>query len=256
MTCREVEHVATAKGSAARAERGGTGRTDAAEPLAQRPGRVGRPGHSLAGRGRGAELAGGGTPGRAARQRHGRGLGGALQSRGPASRPAAAWWAIGPLWRGGAAAHPGGSPAASGSRTRRHGDMVLKHTATRLASRRRWAGAGEHLHDLEDAACGRSELAAQPHLVRDRCGLAQTQAGRPGGGPRSRCGGEKTLIERAYTLGAALGLAVWCEDEAGPFQAVPHPGYSWRPQGEPATQPHEYVRGGTAKILTLVQPAT
>jgi transposase len=49
---------------------------------------------------------------------------------------------------------------------------------------------------------------------------------------------------------------VWCEDEAGPFQAVPHPGRSWRPQGHPATQPHEYVRGGTAKILTLFQPAT
>ena len=49
---------------------------------------------------------------------------------------------------------------------------------------------------------------------------------------------------------------VWCEDEAGPFQAVPHPGRSWRPHGHPATQPHEYVRGGTAKILTLFHPAT
>src|SRR3982751_665903 len=67
---------------------------------------------------------------------------------------------------------------------------------------------------------------------------------------------EKTLIERAYTLGAALGLAVWCEDEAGPFQAVPHPGRSWRPQGQPATQPHEYVRGGTTKMLTLFHPAS
>jgi transposase len=64
------------------------------------------------------------------------------------------------------------------------------------------------------------------------------------------------LIERAYTLGASLGLAVWCEDEAGPFQAVPHPGSGWRPQGHPATQPHEYVRGGTSKILTLFHPAT
>jgi transposase len=51
-------------------------------------------------------------------------------------------------------------------------------------------------------------------------------------------------------------LAVWCEDEAGPFQAVPHPGRSWRPHGRPATQPHEYVRGGTVKILTLFCPAT
>jgi DDE superfamily endonuclease len=49
---------------------------------------------------------------------------------------------------------------------------------------------------------------------------------------------------------------VWCEDEAGPFQAVPHPGRSWRPQGQPATQPHEYVRGGTTKMLTLFHPAS
>ena len=57
-------------------------------------------------------------------------------------------------------------------------------------------------------------------------------------------------------LGAQLGLSVWCEDEAGPFQAVPHPGASWQPQGRPATQPHEYIRGGTTKILTLFHPAT
>jgi transposase InsO family protein len=49
---------------------------------------------------------------------------------------------------------------------------------------------------------------------------------------------------------------VWCADEAGPFQAVPHPGSRWRPHGQPATQPHEYVRGGTTKILTLFHPAT
>jgi transposase len=63
------------------------------------------------------------------------------------------------------------------------------------------------------------------------------------------------LIEDAYTTGASLGLAVWCEDEAGPFQAVPHPGPSWQPEGRPARQPHEYVRGGTAKVLTLFRPA-
>lgn len=53
-----------------------------------------------------------------------------------------------------------------------------------------------------------------------------------------------------------MGLAVWCEDEAGPFQTVPHAGSSWQPHGEPAQQPHEYVRAGTSKILTLFQPAT
>ena len=63
------------------------------------------------------------------------------------------------------------------------------------------------------------------------------------------------MIEAAYTQGEKLGLAVWCCDQAGPFQAIPHPGPSWQPQGEPARQPHESIRNGTAKILTLFHPA-
>ena len=63
------------------------------------------------------------------------------------------------------------------------------------------------------------------------------------------------MIADAYTRGASLGLDVWCEDEAGPFQAVPHPGPSWPPDGHPARQPHEYIRHGTAKVLPLSHPA-
>ena len=63
------------------------------------------------------------------------------------------------------------------------------------------------------------------------------------------------MIEDAYCLGEKLGLSVWCTDQAGPFQTVPHPGPVWRPQCEPARQPHEYLRNGTAKILTLFHPA-
>ncbi|HYT87764.1 MAG TPA: transposase [Gemmataceae bacterium] len=62
------------------------------------------------------------------------------------------------------------------------------------------------------------------------------------------------MIEDAYTLGERLGLAVWCCDQAGPFQTVPHPGPSWQPEGEPARQPHAYIRNGTAKVLTLFHP--
>jgi len=51
-------------------------------------------------------------------------------------------------------------------------------------------------------------------------------------------------------------LEVWCQDEAGPFQAVPHPGQGWAPESRPARRPHEYVRGGTSKILTLFHPMT
>jgi len=51
-------------------------------------------------------------------------------------------------------------------------------------------------------------------------------------------------------------VPVWCQDEAGPYQAIPQPGASWQPEERPACQPHEYIRGGTAKLLTLFHPAT
>jgi hypothetical protein len=64
------------------------------------------------------------------------------------------------------------------------------------------------------------------------------------------------LIELAYLTGEKLGLAVWVEDEAGPYQTVPYPGQSWQPEQHPIRQPHEYIRNGTAKMLTLFHPAT
>ena len=63
------------------------------------------------------------------------------------------------------------------------------------------------------------------------------------------------MIEDAYRTGEAMGLAVWCADQAGPYQTIPHAGQSWRPEGRPARLPHEYLRNGTAKILTLFHPA-
>ena len=41
----------------------------------------------------------------------------------------------------------------------------------------------------------------------------------------------------------------------GPTRRSPTPGQSWRPEGEPARLPHEYLRDGTAKALTLFHPA-
>ena len=64
------------------------------------------------------------------------------------------------------------------------------------------------------------------------------------------------MIDLAYRLGEAAGVPVWCEDEAGPYQAIPQPGAAWAPRGLPPRQPHEYLRGGTAKLLTLFRPAT
>ena len=67
---------------------------------------------------------------------------------------------------------------------------------------------------------------------------------------------KKALIEQAYQCGESAGVMVLCQDEAGPYQAIPQPGASWQPEGKAALQPHEYVRGGTAKLLTLFRPAT
>lgn len=61
------------------------------------------------------------------------------------------------------------------------------------------------------------------------------------------------MIEAAYQQ---QELPLWNEDEAGPYQTVPYPGQQWQPTGEPVRYPHEYVRRGTAKQLTLFHPAT
>ena len=64
------------------------------------------------------------------------------------------------------------------------------------------------------------------------------------------------MSELACEQAEADGLAQLNEDEAGPYQAIPQPGACWQPEGHPVLQPHEYVRGGTAKLLTLFRPAT
>lgn len=64
------------------------------------------------------------------------------------------------------------------------------------------------------------------------------------------------MIELAYEQAEEAGLPLWCQDEAGPYQAIPQPGEDWHPEGKPTLQPHEYIRGGTAKLLTLFRPQT
>jgi hypothetical protein len=66
----------------------------------------------------------------------------------------------------------------------------------------------------------------------------------------------KNLIERAYREGEKMGISVWGVDQAGPFQTMPYPGSSWEPQGKPARQPHQHLRNGTAKLMSLFHPAT
>jgi len=61
------------------------------------------------------------------------------------------------------------------------------------------------------------------------------------------------LIEAAD---AQTMLPVWAEDEAGPYPTLPYPGTHWQLIAEPVRYPHEYVRAGTAKQLTLFHPAS
>jgi len=51
-----------------------------------------------------------------------------------------------------------------------------------------------------------------------------------------------------------MNLAVWTQDEAGPFQTIPMSGQSWQQNGSAKRQGHEYIRNGTAKLLTLFCP--
>jgi len=88
--------------------------------------------------------------------------------------------------------------------------------------------------------------------VPHRPGEAAAQA-RRGRSPRSGRDSKKSLIEQAYTQ---TELATWTQDEAGPYQAIPQPGTRWRPATSPARYPHEHIRHGTAKLLTLFHPAS
>src|SRR5437868_8839798 len=67
---------------------------------------------------------------------------------------------------------------------------------------------------------------------------------------------KKNLIERAYQLAEACGLPLWNQDEAGPYATRPQPGASWQLEGHPHLQPHEYLRDGGAKLMTLFRPAS
>lgn len=67
---------------------------------------------------------------------------------------------------------------------------------------------------------------------------------------------KQNLIEQAYQVGESLGLVIWTTDQAGPFQTRPYLGSSWEPEADPKRLPHEYIKNGTAKLLTLFHPAT
>jgi transposase len=40
-----------------------------------------------------------------------------------------------------------------------------------------------------------------------------------------------SALDLAYRISEQWGVPLWCQDEAGPYQAIPQPGASWQPMG-------------------------
>jgi len=50
------------------------------------------------------------------------------------------------------------------------------------------------------------------------------------------------VIELVYRIAEACGLALWCQDEAGPSATRPQPGESWQPEGRPMSDRYPPLR--------------
>ena len=142
------------------------------------------------------------------------------------------------------------TPEADGTAT---WSLATLRKALRVGPRR--PAQGLDLHHLAGAPRGRLQLPADPHLVPDRHGPAPPQ-GRRGGrhrpGRRRRKKVDRGRLPRSARRWACRSGA---PTRPGRSRRCPIPGQSWRPEGEPARQPHEYLRDGTAKVLTLFHPA-
>src|SRR5829696_8200149 len=251
------EYGASAEGAITHVDRRRAGGARPPRPRLQRARGPGHPCQAAARGGRRRLLHGRRPHGGAPERGRGGPAGRAVQPRGPGRRDAAIWGrSAGPVRHGRTGAHPRRVPPRARSGTRRHGHLVAHHAATGAAPGSGWAAHGEHGHDSGGAVGSRVHLAAESQLVPYRHGPAPPAGWDGGAGARLPRHPQKEVIERAYRVGEACGLQVWCQDEAGPYQAVPQPGASWQLEGDPARQPHEYLRGGTAKLLTLFRPAT
>ncbi len=247
-------HGNHAEGAFAAADGGGAARVGGDHEGEQRASRPGEASDGAAGGGRGAVVLGSGPSGRLWEPPGGHLPGAAVQSGGArrAADRGRAWSAV-DVRCGGAGQDCGDGAAATGPEDGRDGDLVAEHAGADGAARGAPARGGDH--DTAGVARRREFVSADADVVPDRHRAAEAQ-GRGGAGGRSEDGRKKGLIDLAYRLAEAAGVPVWCQDEAGPYQAIPHPGAGWAPAGKPARQPHEYVRGGTAKLLTLLRPAT
>src|SRR5262249_18312343 len=144
----------------------------------------------------------------------------------------------GDLRRGGAGTDRRRGRAAADARGRRHGDLVPLDLAPEPPRGPRRTAPGLDLYHPGGAPRLRGAPPAPPPRGPARKAPAPPKDG-AGGRHRPGCLREKPLIEDAYRLGEAMGLAVWCTDQAGPYQTTPYASQSWRPEGDPGRLPHE-----------------
>jgi hypothetical protein len=143
----------------------------------------------------------------------------------------------------------------------READRQAEQTATwsllRLAAGAAQASAGPHRQRNQPPGGAGSALCfwQNAHLVSPRYRPTQAPS-RDGARARPQGARQKPVIELAYAQAEAAGIGLWGQDEAGPSQAMPQAGEDWHRPGHPKAQPHEYVRGGTAKRLTRFRPAS
>ena len=186
-----------------------------------------------AGGGRRGDVRGGVARGWLSEHRGGHVSGAAVQSgRAGRTRDRGSSWAAADVRRGGASADRGDRPAATGSESRWHGDVVALDPGADGAS----GGAPARGRDDDPAGAARRGqfVPADADLVPDGDGPAEAQGGRGAGGgsadgrkrgPSSWRTGEPRRAASRY--GART--------RPGPYQAIPSPGPGWAPVGEPAT---------------------
>jgi hypothetical protein len=130
-----------------------------------------------------------------------------------------------PVWPRSAGTHSAGVPPPSGSGAGRHGHRVAPDAPTRLAPSAGRATGGEHLHDLRDPPPRRVLLPGESDGVPHRNGAAQAQAQRRphrgGGSDRPTRPSKKGQIEQGYAVAQSGRLPLGCQDEAGPYPAIP-----------------------------------
>lgn len=247
-------HGHHAEGALATADDRGAARDEEDRQGEQRAGGSGAAGDgAVGGRGR-ADVRGGSRGGRVSEPASGHLFGAAVQSgRGGGVGDRGRAWSAADVRRGGTGQDRGDGAASAGPEAGWDGDLVALDLGADGAS----GGAAARGSDDDSAGATRRRqlVSANADVVSDGDGAAEAQGrGSPGG--RSADRRQKGAIDQAYRLGEAAGLPVWCQDEAGPYQAIPQPGAAWAPVGKPALRPHEYIRAGTAKLLTLFRPAT